>query len=87
MAKSLNEDITVLGSLVNGKGLRGLIKEKHIVALIYDSCESGDVTKLTSLITEGEQEVTVEVIGKYLTSLGVDNRPGVLRSNCNVNYR
>ena len=82
--QSLNENIAVLGTSVNCEASVNLIEKDEVVALIANSLDIGDGTDLVTGVTEGEEEVTAHIVGKYLTSLLVDDGPGALGANCGV---
>ena len=86
--QSLDQNVAVLGTVVNGKGGVGLVQQQHLVALVNDTGQTllGDVTQLTAHITEGEEQVTVKVVGKDLTSLLVDDGPGLFGTDGHVHH-
>ena len=83
--QSVYQDVAVLGALEDRERLLALVEQKHrSVALVNDSRDLGGVTELGALVAECEEQVTVEIVGKYLAAVLVDYRPCLFRSDCNV---
>ena len=81
---SVQQDVAVLGSLEDGDVIVGLIQDQHVGALVSDGLDGAQVTQHGTVVTEGEQQVTVEVVGVDTVSLLVDDGPGILGTDGGV---
>ena len=78
------QDVAVFGALVDGEEVVALIEQQHLVALVCDRFNARQVAELSAAVAEGKQQMTVLIVGVDLLTALVDDRPGVFRSDGNV---
>ena len=86
ISDSFKQQIAVLSTSVNSDVIGSFVKNENVIIEVGNSFDRLNVTELLSSIAKDEQKISVGVVGVNLAALFVDYRPGLLRSNSDVDY-